>query len=138
MAIRLPGRNTIDINPRKAVGVSIPFSAQGVFTSTYTTADQLNSNLLNYFMTDPTERYMNVNFGFGIRRVLFEQMTDATTGQLKSRIESDLKVFFPNVQVVDLKITPADYSPNTLVIFLKYQVASTGIQDTLNFTVTQP
>jgi phage baseplate assembly protein W len=138
MPYRIPNKAVIDTNARKAVGVSIPFSAPGVFVSTYTTKDQLKSNILNYFMTDPGERYLNVQFGFGIRRVLFEQLADATYGELKARIESDMRLYFPTVQVANLKVAPYEFKPNTLQIQLSYSVPSFGITEDLNFTVTQP
>ena len=56
----------IDTKPGTAVGVAIPFTAPGVFYSTYTTKDAVRNNLINFFLTNPPERYLNPTFGSGI------------------------------------------------------------------------
>ena len=56
MALRIANKYPIDTKPRVAVGVRLPFSEPYVFSSTYTTQDQLKSNILNYLMTNPGER----------------------------------------------------------------------------------
>ena len=42
----------IDTKPGIGVGVSIPFNAPGVFTTTYTTQKATQSNLINFFLTN--------------------------------------------------------------------------------------
>ena len=64
----------IDQKPGTAVGISIPFNAPGVFFSTYTTKDAIRNNLLNFFLTNKTERYLNNQFGVNLRAFIFEQM----------------------------------------------------------------
>ena len=55
MAIRIQNKNPLDINKRVAVGVSIPFNNDSVFTSTYTTIDQTKYNIINYLLTNNDE-----------------------------------------------------------------------------------
>jgi len=43
--------NPLDRQPRKAVGVNLPFSGQAVFNSNYLTKDAVRNNLINYFLT---------------------------------------------------------------------------------------
>ena len=45
--------NPLDTDNRRAVGVRFPFNAEGVFFSTFTTAEQVKSNLLNVILTEP-------------------------------------------------------------------------------------
>jgi hypothetical protein len=52
----------IDTKPGTAVGVALPFNAPGVFYSTYTTKDAIRNNLINFFLTNPPERYLNPTF----------------------------------------------------------------------------
>ena len=42
--------NPIDLQPRVAVGVDIPFSGKGVFNSTFQTVDAVKANLINYLL----------------------------------------------------------------------------------------
>ena len=48
-----------DLDKNKAVGISLPFNAGGVFRSTYATKDQIKSNLINLLLTYKGERIEN-------------------------------------------------------------------------------
>jgi len=37
----------LDLQPRKAIGVSLPFSGKAVFNSTYQSKDAIKANLIN-------------------------------------------------------------------------------------------
>jgi hypothetical protein len=76
MASNVQKISPLDLQPRKAVGVSLPFSSTSVFNSTYSTQDALKSNLVNHFLTEKGERFLNPNLGAGLRRLLFDQMTE--------------------------------------------------------------
>ena len=65
----------IDLNPSKAIGVNLPFSGNAVFISNYFTKDSIKNNLINFFLTNPKERYMNPNFGGGLKSFIFERIT---------------------------------------------------------------
>lgn len=118
----------IDTRPGTAVGVSIPFNAPGVFYSTYTTKDAVKNNLINFFLTNPTEIYLNPTFGGGLRAFIFEQISNNNIEYLKQDIQSKLKQYFPNVVVGNLEVTSSpDY--NTVTVSLKYNVLDTVISD---------
>ena len=53
----------IDTKPGTAVGTSLNFNDPGVFLSTYTTKDAIKNNLINFFLTNQPERYLNPLFG---------------------------------------------------------------------------
>jgi phage baseplate assembly protein W len=135
MTFRVANKFPIDTKPRVAVGVSLPFSSPSVFTSTYTTKDQLKSNLLNYFMTSPGERYMKPLFGGGLRDIVFENLEDRTFDIVKQRVQADLNTYFPNVQIDALDVfgTPDE---NILMVNLKYSVSSFGITDNIEIIIS--
>ena len=64
--------NPIDLQDSRAVGVIFPFNANAVFRSSYTTQEQVKSNLINVLLTEPGERVYEPNFGVGLKRRLFE------------------------------------------------------------------
>ena len=118
----------IDTKPGTAVSVAIPFNAPGVFYSTYTTKDAVRNNLLNFFLTNPPERYLNPTFGSGLRAFIFEQITIGNLDGLKENIQSQLSLYFPNVTVASLEIfQDPDY--NTITVSLTYNVVDTAISD---------
>jgi phage baseplate assembly protein W len=130
MAFNVQQINPLDLQPRKAVGVSLPFSSKAVFNSTYTTKDALKSNLINYFLTEKGERFLNPNFGAGLRALLFEQITQDTREEIQYVISQGIAQWFPNVVVTKTDII---VSPDTHVvsIYIQYQVSQTNIQDDL-------
>jgi hypothetical protein len=95
MAYRPISINPLDLRASTAIGVSIPFSSQGVFTSVYTTAQQLKYNIINYLLTDKRERLYDPNFGAGLKSYLFEQMTDLGLEGLEENIKQDIQRYFP-------------------------------------------
>ena len=66
----------IDTKPGTGVGVAIPFNAPGVFRTTYTTQNAIKTNLIDFFLTEPGERYLNPTFGGGLRSFIFEQISN--------------------------------------------------------------
>jgi phage baseplate assembly protein W len=123
----------IDTKPGTAVGVNMPFNAPGVFYSTYTTKDAIKNNLIDFFLTDPPERYLNPTFGAGLRTFIFEQITTGTLDGLKERVQFLLNQYFPSVIVASLEIFQnPDY--NTINVVLKYTVQDTVISDEIQIT----
>jgi phage baseplate assembly protein W len=123
----------IDTKPGTAVGVAIPFDAPGVFYSTYTTKDAVRNNLLNFFLTNPTERYLVPSFGAGLRNFVFEQITTGNLEGLKERIQFQLNQYFSSVVVSRLEILQnPDY--NSITVILKYTIRDTVISDEIQIT----
>jgi len=130
MAFRIENKFPIDTKARQAIGVSLPFSGQGVFNSTYITADQIKSNLYNFFNTEPGERYMNTTFGGGLRSKVFEQVSTGTFENIKIQLQAQLNLYFPNIQVNTLDVY-GNEDLNILKVILSYQIVNFGIEDTL-------
>ena len=72
-----------DLKPSVGIGVNIPFNKPGVFTSNYQTKDAIKNNLINFFLTNTGERFMNPDFGGGLRDFIFEQISDNNISGLK-------------------------------------------------------
>lgn len=127
MAFEIKKISPLDLQPRKAVGVSIPFTGRAVFNSTYTTQDALKSNIINFFLTDRGERFLNPNFGAGLRSLLFEQMTTNKIDEIESSVRTGMSTWFPNVVVNDVQIQ--DFADShTVVVYIVYSVPYTNIQ----------
>ena len=130
MALDIQQINPLDLQPSVGVGVKIPFTADYVFTTTYTTKDATKTNLINFLLTNPGERFFNPLFGAGINALLFNQSTIASEELLQSRIETVIAQYFPQIQVIDLLIN-SNRDQNIVTISLKYAVTNTNIQDQL-------
>lgn len=134
MATIVPKIFPIDTQPRVAIGVSVPFSGPAVFNSTYQTKDQIKSNLINYFLTNKGERYLNPNFGGNLRATLFEQISQQALSGLETQIQADLSIFFPMVKVIKLEIKEI-INENIINVILDYSVYNSRTENIeLNFS----
>lgn len=120
--------NPLDLQPRKAVGVALPFSGKAVFNSTYQSKDAIKTNLINYFLTARGERYLNPLFGNQLRRFLFEQLDTSTVRQIDGLIRDDLRVYFPRVEPIEISTT-SDTETGTVQFYIKYRVSESNIED---------
>ena len=120
----------IDFNKSAAVGVDLPFNAPGVFRLNYTTGAAIKNNLINYFLTNPGERFLNPTFGGGLRAFIFEQISNNNIDFLKENINSDLNLFFPNLEIISLEILQNNDN-NSITVSLSYRVINTNISDTI-------
>jgi phage baseplate assembly protein W len=120
MAYRVPNIAPIDLNPSTAVGVSIPFNGNAVFNSTYTTDTQIQSNLINFILTDKGERIQDPNFGTNLRSYVFESITANTLQSLEQSVLSDVRRYFNNtINIQQFKID-VNYDENTITATLTY------------------
>lgn len=128
MAFQIRKIDPLDLQPRKAIGVSIPFSSKSVFNSTYQTKDAIKTNLINYLLTGVGERYFNPTFGTPLRKQLFENITQEKITFISELIKDGLQLYFPNILVSELRLegTP---DQNLITLYLKYSILNTNIVD---------
>ena len=130
MAFQVERIHPLDLQPRKAVGVSLPFSSTSVFNSTYTTQDALKSNLINYLLTEKNERFLNLDLGAGLRAVLFDHLTEDKREEIEAMIRSGIATWFPSVTINSLRVHSSP-DTNAVAVYIKYSVNFTNIQDEL-------
>jgi phage baseplate assembly protein W len=127
--------NPIDLpeNEQVAVGVTFPFNRGGVFGQSFTTKEQIKSNLINLLLTDRGERINQLDFGIGIKRLIFEQKVDVE--ELKRKINQGSEIFIPEIELIDI-LVEKDPNSHTLRIVISYRILLDYDQDTieLNFS----
>ena len=113
-----PGRviniNPLDADENVAIGVTFPFNGNAVFNSSFSTKEQVKSNLLN----DPGERIMEPTFGVGLKRLLFEQ--NINEEDLKERINNQTLLYVPEIEIIKMT-TEFIADDHTLFIRLTYK-----------------
>ena len=125
----------IDTRPGTAVGVSIPFNNNSVFFSTYTTQDAIRNNLINFFLTNKGDIYLNPNFGANLRIFIFEQISSNSMDDLKETVQSLISQYFINIKVDNLNILQSP-DTNEVTIQLYYTIINTGITDQVQISFT--
>jgi phage baseplate assembly protein W len=119
-----------DLDKNRAIGISIPFNAGGVFNQTYSTKDQIKSNLINLLLTYKGERIENPEFGADLSRLLFEPLTEDLYPRIQNQIISSVNMYIPEITLLDIEITPnIDY--NTVSINVSYRLNISGQQDNI-------
>jgi len=121
----------IDFNPSTAIGVDIPFNGSAVFKSNFQTKDAIKNNLINFFLTNPGDKFLNPSFGGGLRKFIDIQISDDNLDFLKEDISSKLGLYFSNVIITSLNLFK-DTDSNSISVELNYKVSNTNINDTLN------
>ena len=96
-----------------------------------TTREQIKANLVNYLLTNKGERVFRPLFGADLRSLLFEQILDVTTDELKSTIQNNISIYFPSVVVKEIEFNNQQ-DENTVNFNLTYQIVNFGIEDNIN------
>tara|TARA_B100000035_G_scaffold160609_1_gene136886 strand:+ start:308 stop:712 length:405 start_codon:yes stop_codon:yes gene_type:complete len=119
-----------DLNSRKAIGIDLPLNGNAVFKPNYQTKDSIKSSLINFFLTNPGERYLNPTFGGGLRAFIFEQISEDNITALDENTRNKIEDSFPNIEISSLDILQTT-DTNEIVINFKYSIKRTNIEDEL-------
>jgi phage baseplate assembly protein W len=116
--------NPLDLQGNIAIGVSLPFNGPaGPFNSTYSTEQQIKSNLINLLLTNKGERIMNPEVGCDLGTVLFEGITDDTKELIVNLINTNVNIFVPEVQLDEILVEEApQYNNNSVSVTVKYRI----------------
>lgn len=134
MAYNIKRISPLDLKPSTAIGVKIPFSSANAFTSVYTTKDQTRYNLINYLLTDNRERLYYPNFGANLRAEIFEQLTEQNLAEFEQSIRFKIEDNFPNVNVVELRVT-ANPNESAIIIDFSYNLKNSNENDSVTITI---
>ena len=123
-----------DFQINTAIGVALPFNAQGVFNSVYSTTDQIKYNLINLILTSKGERIENPNFGTILKQQLFSQISEQTFPLIKDSITNAVDQYLPEVAIDTIDIVPyAD--DNTLVVTINYRILLSAQPDSVTINL---
>lgn len=134
MAYGLKKISPLDLKPSTAIGVAVPFSADNVFSSVYTTKDQIRYNLINYLLTDPRERPFAPTFGAGLRARLFEQIESTTFDEIRESMRTQLEANFPQIEIKQLEVL-GDPEIGSINISFSYKLLRSNENDSVTLTI---
>lgn len=127
--------NPLDLQNNISIGVSLPFNAPSVFYKTYTTQDQIKSNLINLLLTEQGERVFNPTFGTNLRSTLFNNTTNDTIASVQNSIITAINTFIPSVTIISVIVDP-DIDNHILNVTLNYQLPISGNSDQIIIQLT--
>jgi len=121
--------NPLDLQGNIAIGVSLPFNGpSGPFNKTFSTADQIKSNLVNLLLTNKGERVFNPEFGADLSKALFEMEVEDTYSYIQELINVNVEYFIPEVQITEIQYLPNE-DTNSVSITIKYKLKLSGNSD---------
>jgi len=126
--------NPQDVGQKKGIGINVLFNNNtNVFNQTFTTKEQVKSNLINYILTDKGERFFNPTFGGNLRASLFEP--DTTFDSVAARLETEIIAYVPNIIIRDIIIRKQSDS-NLINLVLEYSINNQDDNLVINVSTT--
>ena len=114
MAIRDTSRKPFiqDNDTRVKVGIDLPIrrgdGLDGFFATTSTTIEAVKNNIRNLLQTEEGERFFQPNLGIGLRRLLFEHITEENLLGVQDAILDKFEFWLPFVEVRDIQLLSRD------------------------------
>ena len=97
-----------DQDTRVSVGIDFPFARvpnqDGYFKTTKSTIDAIKNNIKLLLQTEQGERVFQPNLGMGLKRFVFEQITEDTTIEIENNIVDVFETWLPFVDLRDIQI----------------------------------
>jgi phage baseplate assembly protein W len=126
-------KNPKDITNDIAIGISYPFDNR-VFNSTYTTKDQLRSNLINFLLTNKGEKLFDPNFGTDLKYRLFEPIDDTLEELITNSLTDGVQQYLPELEISSFIYNPSE-DQNKVEISVTYKYLLDNTTDTVNLQI---
>ena len=115
-----------DKDTRVSVGIDFPFARipnqDGYFATTKTTIESVKNNIRLLLQTQKGERMFQPNLGMGIRRFLFEQITEDTQVQIENDIVDTFATWLPFVDLREINIDLSEQDQNKINIKIVFNI----------------
>ena len=110
MAIKDTSRKPfiVDNDTNVKIGIDLPIrrgdNLDGFFATTSTTIEAVKNNIRNLLQTEEGERFFQPNLGVGLKRILFEQITEENLTTIQDTILDKFEFWLPFVEVRDIQV----------------------------------
>ena len=116
-----------DKDTRVSVGLNFPISRapgnqDGFFSTSKTTIESVKNNIRLLLQTQKGERMFQPNLGMGIRRFLFEQITEDTQVQIENDIVDTFATWLPFVELREIDVDLAEQDQNKINIKIVFNI----------------
>ena len=96
-----------------------------------TLKDNIKQNLKMLILTNPGERVMDPNFGVGIRRYLFEVVSDEVYAEIDSKIKQQVSLYLPYLKITRVQFARDPNNENRINLKIVYSVPRLSLFDEL-------
>ncbi len=100
----------------------------------YTNEQSVRRSLRNILSTNTKERLFNPEFGGGLRRFLFEDISVMTADLMKDAIKDSVRKYEPRVRIVDVLVVSNEFA-HSYDVSVYYEVINNANPQTLQLTL---
>lgn len=118
----------------KGYSVALPLiynSQDGPFMLNKDMLSVVKQNLKHLILTDRGERLMLPDFGVGLRKYLFDNMTQLTSIQIESDIKTQVRKYMPYIEIRNIEVLEDPNNLNKLSVGVVFSVPALNINDVL-------
>ena len=121
-----------------AIGITLPLQIGNIaFNQSFTTLEQVRTNIKSLLLTKRGERVMQPNLGSGLDELVFDLNDDNLASDVEDAIVGTLQQWLPYVTVEEIDIEQTDElkDTNRINISLKFRIGDSINLNELTFTV---
>lgn len=115
----------------------LSIAEEGSYTLMIELADVVKQNFKNLVLTEPGERIMDINFGVGLKRFLFEQNVSSNAGLIDQRIRSQASRYMPYLTIDSIEFDDSEQETNYLTVSIYYSIPQLSIEDTISISLEE-
>ena len=140
MAIVLGSKPIQDIKQFNdyAIGITLPMQIGDVaFNQSYTTLEQVKTNIKSLLLTKRGERLMQPQLGSGLQEVLFEPNDSELATKIEDTIVSSIETWLPYVTIQQININTNNELKdiNEIGVSITFNIGNSTNLETVTFTV---
>jgi phage baseplate assembly protein W len=121
-----------------AVGITLPIQiGNTAFNQSFTTKEQVESNLKNLLFTKKGERIMQPEFGCGLQELLFQPNDSDLEEQIEDTINEAVSFWLPYIRInaIDIQSDPAQRDVNRINVKVTYTYGDDITLNQITFTI---
>lgn len=100
----------------------------------YTDDQSVKRSIRNILQTNATERFYNPNFGGGLRRFLFEDISPITADLIKDSIKDSINLYEPRARVIEVLVVPNEFN-NSYEVTVYFEVINSPNAQNIQLTL---
>ena len=121
----VPVNNIVTVTNNVGLGVAFSTGAHGLFSSIYTTPQQVKENLKSLLLTRVGERLMQPTFGTNLLNIIFEPNLSDLKEDITDLLTAPINYWIPSITIESVDIITNEDDPtmiHNLKITINYSV----------------
>lgn len=121
-----------------AFGITLPIQiGNNAFNQSFTTYEQVKSNIKNLLLTKKYERLMQPELGSGLQELLFEMNDDDLADRIENTIIDSIEKWMDFVSVEDISIEQTNElkDTNQVNVSIKFRIGNNVNLETVSFNI---